>query len=319
MAFLSLVPGPQAGSARPRAGLARGFTLVELLVVVGISVVLLAMLLPAVQRVREAANRAVCQNHLKQLGLALQGYHEVNGCFPHAYDARSLFRDPSQTPVAPHSNSFIVTKSWATLILPFLEQTSLEQAGPAVYQAQHVPLYTCPSDPRATGSYAGDKDFGPQALTDYLAVTGTRTFKGSPLAAQRPKCDGVIYESSRTRVADITDGTSTTVLVGERPPSLDLYWGWWAWGAYDASLGVSNVYLIYHASGGEPSLHCPSPESYRPGLGNNCDAHHFWSQHPGGSNWLFANGSVRFLPYQYSAILPALATRCGGEVLNTED
>src|SRR5215831_8985014 len=70
-----------------------------------------------------------------------------------------------------------------------------------------------------------------QGLTDYLAVTGTMTFVGRPDTGRaRPPCDGVIYESSRTRIADITDGTSTTVLVGERPPSPDLFYGWWTWG-----------------------------------------------------------------------------------------
>jgi prepilin-type N-terminal cleavage/methylation domain-containing protein/prepilin-type processing-associated H-X9-DG protein len=301
-----------------------GFTLIELLVVVAILAVLLGLWLAGVQRAREAANRVQCLNNLKQIGLALHAYHDVQGTFPHAYDARALFRNPSRVPATWGGTDFIVTQSWATLILPFIEQDNLAASGYASYHDQHIRLYACPSDPRATGFYA-DADnpgYGQQALTDYLAVTGTMTFTGYPYKYWlRPKCNGVIYESARTRLTDITDGASRTILVGERPPSLDLYWGWWSWSAFDASLGVRNTYPVYQTSGDAQSLLCASlfPENYRPNDNNNCDAHHFWSQHPGGGNWLFADGSVRFLPYACNAILPALATRSGGEVVTDAD
>jgi prepilin-type processing-associated H-X9-DG protein len=298
-----------------------GFTLVELMVIVAIIAVLIALLLPAVQKVREAANRMQCLHHLKQIGIALHHYHDLQQTFPHAYDARALFQDPSRTPENPHSHRFIVTKSWATLILPFIEQDNLDRTGYATYHEQHLPLYTCPSDSRANGFYSGDQGYGPQGLTDYLAVTGTMTFIGDPDAGPiRPKCNGVIYESSRTRLADITDGASHTVLVGERPPSRDLYWGWWTWSALDGSLGVRNTWAEYTGSGTTPPFFCQSllPENYRPSDNTNCDTHHFWSAHPGGGNWLFADGSVRFLPYRSNGILPALATRCGGEVVNDD-
>jgi prepilin-type N-terminal cleavage/methylation domain-containing protein/prepilin-type processing-associated H-X9-DG protein len=312
-----LLPWRSGAATKRRAG----FTLVELLIVVAIIAVLIALVLPAVQKVREAANRVQCAHHLKQIGLALLHYHDVQHTFPHAYDARALFQDPSRTPETPHSRRFIVTKSWATLILPYIEQDNLEQAGYAVYHDQHLALYTCPSDRRANGYYSGDKEYGPQALTDYLAVTGTMTFIGDPDAGPvRPKCNGVMYESSRTRLADITDGTSRTVVVGERPPSRDLYWGWWTWSALDASLGVRNTWTVYGGLESTPSRLCASqvPETYRPADGSNCDVHHFWSAHPGGGNWLFADGSVRFLSYQDNAVLPALATRCGGEVVSDD-
>lgn len=299
-----------------------GFTLVELLIVVAMVAVLLGLLLCALQKIRESANRLQCLNNLKQIGTALHGYHDVYHRFPHAYDARALFLDPSQTPVSPQSDRHIITKSWATLILPFIEQENLEQAGYASYHEQHVPLYVCPSDPRATSLYSGLEKYGKQALTDYLAVTGTMTFIPDPdHGTQRPPCNGVIYESSRTRLADITDGSSNTVLVGERPPSPDLFWGWWAWSAFDASLGVRNTYPVYGTAGGAPLLRCMDlfPENYRPNTSRSCDTHHFWSMHPGGGNWLFADGSVRFLPYRANAVLPALATRSGGEVVHAED
>ncbi|HLJ94859.1 MAG TPA: DUF1559 domain-containing protein [Gemmataceae bacterium] len=301
-----------------RAARPAGFTLVELLVVVGIIAVLIALLLPAVQKIREAANGLQCRNNLKQIGLAMQAYHDSYQTFPHAYDARALFLNPSKTPISPQGNRTLVTQSWATLILPFLEQGNLANTGYAYYHAESVPLFVCPSERRARGLYADPDGSARQALTDYLAVTGTMTFRGNPLTPwARPKCDGVIYESSRTRLADITDGTSNTMLVGERPPSLDLFWGWWSWSAFDASLGVRNTYAVYETAAEDSPVLCRSffPENYRPGDNTNCDTHHFWSQHPGGGNWLFADGSVRFLPYQANAVLPALATRAGGEVV----
>jgi prepilin-type processing-associated H-X9-DG protein len=314
-------PRPVPSLPGRRANERPGFTLLELLVLLGIVGILLGILLAAVQKVREAAQRAQCLSHLKQIGMALHSYHDANQTFPHAYDARALFQDPSRTPATPAKTRFLVTQSWATLLLPFLEQENLAQAGYDVYRQRHVPLYACPSDPRSNAFYPGDAQYSAQALTDYLAVTGTTTFNGDPEALPRPQGNGVIYESSRTRLADITDGASNTVLVGERPPSLELYWGWWAWSAFDTSLGVRNDYPVYGTAGGPPVIACPRlfPENYRPNTTRNCDTHHFWSMHPVGGNWLFADGSVRFLPYRANALLPALATRSGGEDVSADD
>jgi prepilin-type N-terminal cleavage/methylation domain-containing protein/prepilin-type processing-associated H-X9-DG protein len=300
----------------------RGFTLIELLVIVALLAVLLGLVLAAVHRAREAANRVHCLNNLKQIGVALHAYHDTYEQFPHAYDARALFHDPSLTPVTPANLRYVVSQSWATLILPFLEQDRLAQAGYAVYTTRDIPVYACPSDPRALAYYLGTQGFGTQGLTDYLAVTGTMTFAGDPTTGlPRPKCDGVIYEDAKTRLADIRDGTSHTLLVGERPPSPDLYWGWWTWGAFDAALGVRDTWPVYQYSVSEPSYYCPRlfPENYRPASSGNCDTHHFWSLHPGGGHWLFADGSVRFMAYASNAVLPALATRSGGEVVSDGD
>jgi prepilin-type processing-associated H-X9-DG protein len=295
----------------------QAFTLFELLAVLAILFVLVGMLLAAIQKAREAANRAQCLGHLKQIGLALHGYHDAHGSFPHAYDCRALFIDPSQVW---DGTQWIVTKNWATLILPFLEQENLERQGYAAYQARGLPIYQCPSDQRSTGVWPGQR-FGTDGLTDYLAVTGTDTFQPYPSGPPwRDRNDGVLYGSSHVHMAEITDGTSNTLLVGERPPSPDLYVGWWPWSALDASLGVRDTFAVYE-TGVKNDPHSQScirllPEKYRPGTGNYCDVHHFWSQHAGGANWLFADGSVRFLTYANTNAMPALATRAGGEVLS---
>jgi prepilin-type processing-associated H-X9-DG protein/prepilin-type N-terminal cleavage/methylation domain-containing protein len=308
-------PGPRnrgTGIGRSR----KAFTLIELLVVFAIVAVMVGLLLTAVQRAREAANRAQCLSNLKQIGLALHGYHDSYVSFPHAYDCRALFVNPSQVR---DGTQWIVTKSWATLILPFVEQENLERQGYAAYQGRDLPLYHCPSDQRSTGVWTSAK-FGTDGLTDYLAVTGTDTFQPYPSGPPwRDRNDGVLYGSSRTRMAEITDGASNTVMVGERPPSPDLYVGWWPWSAPDASLGVRDTFAVYE-TGVKNDPHSQScirllPEKYRAGIGNYCDVHHFWSQHPSGANWLFADGSVRFLNYASASAMPSLATRAGGEVV----
>ena len=113
-------------------------------------------------------------NNLKQIGTALHGYHDVYQTFPHAYDARALFQDPSQTLVTPGGNQFILTKSWATLILPFLEQDNLARSGYETYRQQHVPVYVCPFDPRATAFYTREQPrklhFGGSLIAQGLSV-----------------------------------------------------------------------------------------------------------------------------------------------------
>jgi prepilin-type processing-associated H-X9-DG protein len=209
------------------------------------------------------------------------------------------------------------------LILPFLEQENLARQSYSRYHGQKMAVYHCPSDQRSTGVWPGQA-FGIDGLMDYLAITGTDTFQPSPGGSEwRDRNDGTLFGSSHVRIADITDGTSTTVLIGERPPSPSLYWGWWSWGAIDASLGVRDTFAVY-ATGvpNDPKSQSCSrmlPEKFRPEQGNFCDVHHFWSQHPSGANWAFADGSVRFLSYATDGLMPALATRAGGEVVGELD
>jgi prepilin-type processing-associated H-X9-DG protein len=296
------------------------FSLVELLVVLVVLAILLGLLLPAIQRAREAGNRTRCQNNLKQLGLALHAYQTTLGSFPQAYNEFWNFCEPADAPQSPDPRP---RKSWAGLVLPFVEQELLASSGALNAQQALLLIYQCPSDPRWGGlSYGGNYKFlGDQfGLTSYLAVEGSAYRLGSTVATEvamefgGPK-DGVIYRSSDTHLTDITDGSSNTLLVGERPPSPApaLDWGWWAWSAYDSALAVVDRRLLIYSD-------CPSPSVYGPGdPENECDATHFWSFHPGGANWLFADGSVRFLPYSARDLLPALATRSGGETVDPSE
>lgn len=293
----------------------RAFSLIELLVVVAIIAVLIGLLLPAVQKVREAASRTRCFNNLKQLGLALHAYHDATGSFPQAYNEYWNFCQPKDLPEPPDPKP---RRSWAALVLPYLEQHVLEGLGAAQAQKFALAALWCPSDGRdlipSNGGhfkYIGDK-FG---LTCYLAVEGSGYSRGSSntnlnLEFGGPK-DGILYRSSATKLTDITDGTSLTVMVGERPPSPDpgREWGWWAWTAYDSAMAVvDHRNLIYPG--------CDKPSVYGPGSAQDfCAGQHFWSHHPGGAGWLFADGGVRYLKYSAAGVLPQLATRAGGEAV----
>jgi prepilin-type N-terminal cleavage/methylation domain-containing protein/prepilin-type processing-associated H-X9-DG protein len=291
---------------------AAGFSLVELLVVLAILAVLLGLILAGVQRAREAASRVRCVNNLKQIGLALHGYHDTQGSLP-----------PGVTPADDPSYPYM---SWNTRLLPYLEQQALWQQTLRAYALDknfnhdppHVGLstvleaYGCPSDPRS-GSLGYPTTIDPQgyAFTDYLGVTGVNS---------RRK-DGVLFVDSQVRFADVTDGLSNTLAVGERPPSTNVFGVWYAGagqsgdGATDMLLGVREQYF-----GGGLGNCRNRPYDYGPGRPTNaCDALHFWSFHAGGANFLLADGSVHFLPYATAPLMPALATRSGGEPVTLPD
>jgi prepilin-type N-terminal cleavage/methylation domain-containing protein/prepilin-type processing-associated H-X9-DG protein len=289
-----------------------GFTLVELLVVVAIIAILIGLLLPAVQKVREAAARAKCQNNLKQLGLALHNYHDSHEGFPPGLSVQS---DRRRFPYL----------GWPARVLPQLEQDPLwravEQAfatDPAPFtfygHSPHLPLLAtplsmlaCPSDGRVPGPTTVGEN--PVAFTSYLGVEGIDQFRK----------DGLLYLDSAVRLTHVADGTSQTLLVGERPPSSDFRLGWWYRGWGQAREGSAEM-LLGTRERNTSRPNCP-PGPYQYGAGridNLCDAFHFWSLHPGGANFLFADGSVRFLRYDADPILSALSTRAGGEVASAD-
>jgi prepilin-type N-terminal cleavage/methylation domain-containing protein/prepilin-type processing-associated H-X9-DG protein len=293
----------------------RAFTLIEILVVLAIIAVLIGLLLPAVQRIREAASRSKCQNNLKQIGLALHQYHDNNRAFPIGHS--------TDQPSEPYP-----LIGWPARILPYIEQDALWQDAQADYARTRIPfyppahtgfgtpvrLYSCPSDGRA--DVAQDThDNVRAALTNYVGVIGTN----SGLA------DGALVGERAISLAEITDGASGTLLVGERPPSTDFWFGWWYAGGSTTSGGASDDMLLgvhdLKLGDGRWTRFCPGgPYDFEPGtIGDECDAFHFWSLHPGGAHFLFCDGSVHFLSYSANAILPALATRAGGETVAVPD
>ncbi len=292
----------------------RAFTLVELLTVLAVTALLLALLLPAVQKVRAAAARAGCVNHLRQAAVALHHAHDVAGRLPAGM-------------VPPGRRSATPYLSWRGLLLPYLDQHPLWDATQTAFRRDRFPFHPdrphqpmavplavlgCPADGRLRTAWQVDRG-GPRntyevALSSYLGVAGTESGRR----------DGVLYTGSRVRLTDVGDGTSSTVLVGERPPAGWLQFGWWyvgagpdGGGALDAVLGTRERNGFVPGVDGCP----PGPFEFRPSdLRDRCGDLHFWSLHPGGANFAFCDGSVRFLPYSADAVLPALATRAGGEV-----
>jgi prepilin-type N-terminal cleavage/methylation domain-containing protein/prepilin-type processing-associated H-X9-DG protein len=300
---------------RGRVGVAakRGaFTLLELIVVLAIIAVVMGLLLPAVQKVRGVALKAACANNLHQIGLALHQYHGTHGHFPPGVS--------TDTPLY----------SWHVELLPYLEQEALAAdarrsvafniphegpypGGPHQGVGTVVPVFGCPAD----GQTRVTHDFGGLhfAVTSYLGIQGVN----------RARLDGVLYADSRVRVGDITDGTSNTLAVGERPPYIADHqgsWGMWYTGLYGiafrASFGTGAVVLGVREPCASPHF-LDSPcgtEVFRFGPGAIGDPHaayHFWSVHSGGGHFLFADGSVHFLTYGVEPLMPALASRAGGE------
>jgi prepilin-type N-terminal cleavage/methylation domain-containing protein/prepilin-type processing-associated H-X9-DG protein len=313
---------------------ARGFTLLELVVVVAIIAVLIGLLLPAVQKAREAGFRASCGNNLRQFGLALHQYHGDRHALPPGVN--------STTVLPPGLNYDQAHTSWLVRLLPYVEQGALAEDArrsaplplPAPFRGGRLPggphqglgtvvaAFGCPSDGRvrSTHDWLGME----VALTSYVGVQGRN----------RARVDGVLYWESRVRLSDVTDGTSCTLAAGERPPYPEGGWGLW----YTGMWGGPGVIVV--TAGGAATLvgndsgsvvlgvrepcnppkpwpgSCGDHEVFRfgPGaVGDPRSANHFWSLHPGGAHFLFADGSARFLAYSAESVMPALATRAGGE------
>ncbi len=270
------------------------FTLVELLVVLAILATLLGLLVPAVQQVRESAARAQCQNNLKQIGLACHAYHDSHKRFPPGYTAFGPYLDGA-TDTAPGWG-------WAAHLLPYLEQSPLHRAVdfnrpiPGQAAARTVlALFLCPSDLPPSGPFAVPDPFGGAAAivapSSYAACAG-----GDESETDGPRGLGIFYRNSRTRFADVRDGTSNTILVGERA------WananGTWA-GAVPGGVcrrGPQN------SNPGSPDGWSSAPtlvlaHSHLNNATSDTDGglDDFSSLHPGGSNFVFADGSVRFL------------------------
>jgi prepilin-type processing-associated H-X9-DG protein len=263
--------------------------------------VLVGILLPAVQNARTAATQTQCLNNLHNIGAGLQNYHSQNKRFPGARGK--------------HPNVFTSYQGWMFQLLPYIEQSALKTTYQNAWGAvpvEFVTVYQCPADERiiCTGYGGWSQGITHAGLTWYVGVTGSEgRYPSSQIGAGNVGIFQV--DSPGVRISSIGDGTSNTLMVGERPPSTNLVWGWWYFSDFD-NLMATQDYV--GPSTGLIDTTCPVPGLFRPGdAKNNCDAGHFWSLHKGGGNWLFGDGSVRFLPYTAAPLTIPLATRSGGE------
>jgi len=323
-----------------------GFTLVELLVVIAIIGVLIALLLPAVQSARESARRVTCLNHLKQLALAAHQHHSTHGFMPSG-GWTSWTGDPVQGFGSSQPGG------WAYHLLPYIEQQPLFDIGSRSGEAWPVPnrvkiaiagrsempveLLYCPSrraavavprNPNGSGySFLNSRhpDASPWAVNDYVGNLGS-VFIGNnraDIAYHQAETyawsnayshwDGVIFERSEIRIGQITDGSSSTYLIGERYMNPDLYESPLAvrsphWGGHDQGNVASTGSRTHPGRRPKPNL----PRQDRPGLGTS---YGFGSAHPGVFNMSLCDASVQSVSYDIDPMVHHdMGTRAGGEL-----
>jgi len=339
----------------PQRGLTRGFTLIELLVVIAIIAILLAILLPAVQQAREAANQARCLNNLKQLGTALHNYHETTGCFPiGALTARSG-----------------VGPSWNVGLLPYTDQAGLYakfdmvgahngsptfplSSNATALNRKSIPYLLCPSSPLRTMEGTSVQ----VQMSSYVGIAGATNEDGFRAARISPCCslnvndgqmsgDGILIPSSVVRSADVIDGLSMTMMVGETsgyiPVGVDRWRGdasyTLGWAAGTTALGTPPNLAAPPTSMMTPTANMPAPifnlttirytpnarfpysdpsanppPGVRQGMGPNNPMN---SAHPGGVQILLGDGAARFLSENISLdLLKRLACRDDRQVVS---
>jgi prepilin-type N-terminal cleavage/methylation domain-containing protein/prepilin-type processing-associated H-X9-DG protein len=316
-----------------RSSVRRGFTLIELLVVIAIIAVLIGLLLPAVQKVRESAARATCTNNLKQIGLAFHNYHDPNSGLP--------------SNIRPDAISTVRVR-WATYLLPHIEQDNLFRGAnlsanwhtqPAVFGTR-IKIFECPSAPNGT-VVDGAPDTAPTwanivANGDYSGFYGVSpelVTLGLVPAASAKVDNGAISKTAKLNFAGFTDGLSNTLHLTESAGRPNLYrngklvttasgnnrvnGGGWCRPASELNVlrGSSADGTTFpgpraiNATNGEVLGTYPHPFYNTDGTG------HVYAFHAGGANALFADGSVRFLRQSLDiATLAALVSRNGGEV-----
>jgi prepilin-type N-terminal cleavage/methylation domain-containing protein/prepilin-type processing-associated H-X9-DG protein len=357
----------------------RGFTLIELLVVIAIIAILIGLLLPAVQKVREAAANAQCKNNLKQLALGAMNYHDTRGTFP----AGSVCRQGTGT----YANSVSYYDTWGITLLPYIEQGPLfnlwnpnmpNVAPDAVAGADFVRMrqtsvkvYNCPSDvsasvgfspyaPDSGNAYTTNGPNGPSgsgpfksgpyplfAPSTYRCVSGASyggsdwwTNPGNPDdggsnenwddASQIPALmqhfggdrgvmhatDPLVPGAKAERIADIIDGTSTTLMFGEyatkNQPGRRTFWAY-AYTSYNESLVTFNAPWTLQADF-QACAATPNPS------GSNQCKRAWGSFHMGGLNFAFCDGSVHNVSRNVDMliVLPSLATIAGGEIVSPD-
>ena len=319
----------------------RAFTLIELLVVIAIIAILIGLLLPAVQKVREAAARMSCSNNLKQLGLALHGYHDANNKLPPGAQQQVY---PSPNPTG-NTTTFIAGTSWIVFILPNIEQENLfkqynfalayNSTQNAAVGNNVVKTLYCPSGPDPKRYLDPNTNLTQNPSTHYYGVMGpggatdnhtivlngtTYTYRqgdsganaawsGNGMLSQYRDTTGSISTGRTVKLTDVTDGLTNTLMVAER------------------SVNMPNGYAFNHdyrswirgnsgGSGATKNVTFPINSTFYNGS-NNFNHISFGSNHTNGCNFALGDGSVRFINQSIDlAVYKASASMNSGEVVN---
>ena len=267
----------------------RGFTLVELLVVMAIMGMLIALLLPAIQAARGAARRVSCLNNLRQIGIGLCAYHDALKTFPIGSMEHRNSWDFSNPNAPQYIGSNGRQLAWSAFLLPFIEQGNIQEMldlnteydsdENAEGAARVLSVYICPSNPRS------EMHFRERAVCDYGGIYGARLLAG---VRYNHTPNGTMLYNETLSIRDVVDGTSNTMMVSEDGKSTDMQW-----------INGANVFRVRHLINDGP-------------LGENeiCSTHI-----GGGAHGLFCDGSVRYLSEEMAReILSAICTRDEGEI-----